>query len=307
MTLYKQKTLAGEYEFKGKGLHTGRLSTMTLKPAPENTGIVFHRVDLGESAVIEALAGNVSSTARSTTISKGEASVSTIEHLMSALTGMGVDNALVEIDNVEVPILDGSARPYVEAIARDGLREQDAERKYVAVSEEIEIRDEKTGSFVRITPADSPSMDITVDFGSKVLGVQSAHWDESTDYAKEIAPCRTFVFFHEIEYLFQNNLVKGGDVDNAIVIVEHPVTAGQVERLSALFDVPELAINDNGYLNNLKLHFPNECGRHKLLDLIGDLRLAGGYLKAKVTAFKPGHTINTKAAAAVRDRLSNKI
>lgn len=307
MTLYKQKTLAGEYEFKGKGLHTGRLSTMTLKPAPENTGIVFHRVDLGESAVIEALAGNVSSTARSTTISNGEASVSTIEHLMSALTGMGVDNALVEIDNVEVPILDGSARPYVEAIARDGLREQDAERKYVAVSEEIEIRDEKTGSFVRITPADSPSMDITVDFGSKVLGVQSAHWDESTDYAKEIAPCRTFVFFHEIEYLFQNNLVKGGDVDNAIVIVEHPVTAGQVERLSALFDVPELAINDNGYLNNLKLHFPNECGRHKLLDLIGDLRLAGGYLKAKVTAFKPGHTINTKAAAAVRDRLSNKI
>lgn len=307
MTLYKQKTLAGEYEFKGKGLHTGRLSTMTLKPAPENTGIVFHRVDLGESAVIEALAGNVSSTARSTTISKGEASVSTIEHLMSALTGMGVDNALVEIDNVEVPILDGSARPYVEAIARDGLREQDAERKYVAVSEEIEIRDEKTGSFVRITPADSPSMDITVDFGSKVLCVQSAHWDESTDYAKEIAPCRTFVFFHEIEYLFQNNLVKGGDVDNAIVIVEHPVTAGQVERLSALFDVPELAINDNGYLNNLKLHFPNECGRHKLLDLIGDLRLAGGYLKAKVTAFKPGHTINTKAAAAVRDRLSNKI
>lgn len=307
MTLYKQKTLAGEYEFKGKGLHTGRLSTMTLKPASENTGIVFHRVDLGESAVIEALAGNVSSTARSTTISNGEASVSTIEHLMSALTGMGVDNALVEIDNVEVPILDGSARPYVEAIARDGLREQDAERKYVAVSEEIEIRDEKTGSFVRITPADSPSMDITVDFGSKVLGVQSAHWDESTDYAKEIAPCRTFVFFHEIEYLFQNNLVKGGDVDNAIVIVEHPVTAGQVERLSALFDVPELAINDNGYLNNLKLHFPNECGRHKLLDLIGDLRLAGGYLKAKVTAFKPGHTINTKAAAAVRDRLSNKI
>lgn len=307
MTLYKQKTLAGEYEFKGKGLHTGRLSTMTLKPAPENTGIVFHRVDLGESAVIEALAGNVSSTARSTTISNGEASVSTIEHLMSALTGMGVDNALVEIDNVEVPILDGSARPYVEAIARDGLREQDAERKYVAVSEEIEIRDEKTGSFVRITPADSPSMDITVDFGSKVLGVQSAHWDVSTDYAKEIAPCRTFVFFHEIEYLFQNNLVKGGDVDNAIVIVEHPVTAGQVERLSALFDVPELAINDNGYLNNLKLHFPNECGRHKLLDLIGDLRLAGGYLKAKVTAFKPGHTINTKAAAAVRDRLSNKI
>ena len=155
---------------------------------------------------------------------------------------------------------------------------------------------------MRITPADVPSMDITVDFGSRVLGVQTAHWDESTDYAKEIGPCRTFVFFHEIEYLFQNNLVKGGDVDNAIVIVEHPVQPEQVERLSALFNVPELAINDNGYLNNLKLHFPNECGRHKLLDLIGDLRLAGGYLKAKVTAFKPGHTINTRTAKAIREK-----
>lgn len=275
---------------------------MTLKPAPENTGIVFHRIDLGESAFVEALAENVSSTARSTTISKGEASVSTIEHLMSALTGMGVDNALIEIDNVEVPILDGSARYYVEAMSRDGLREQNAERKYVTIPEEIEIKDEKTGSYVRITPADAPSIDITVDFGSRVLGVQTAHWDESTDYAKEIGPCRTFVFFHEIEYLFQNNLVKGGDVDNAIVIVEHPVTREQVERLSALFNVPELSINDNGYLNNLKLHFPNECGRHKLLDIIGDLRLAGGYLKAKVTAFKPGHTINSRAAVAIREK-----
>ena len=221
---------------------------------------------------------------------------------MSALTGMGVDNALVEIDNVEVPILDGSARYYVEAISRDGLREQDAERQYVTIPEEIEIKDEKTGSYVRITPADAPSMDITVDFGSRVLGVQTAHWDESTDYATQIGPCRTFVFFHEIEYLFQNNLVKGGDVDNAIVIVEHPVRPEQVERLSALFNVPKLSINDNGYLNNLQLHFPNECGRHKLLDLIGDLRLAGGYLKAKVTAFKPGHTINTRAAVAVREK-----
>lgn len=302
MTSYKQKTLAGEHLFHGKGLHTGRISTMVLKPAPENTGIVFHRVDLGKEALVEALAENVSSTARSTTISKGEASVSTIEHLMSALTGMGVDNAIVEIDNVEVPILDGSARHYVEAIAGGGLEEQSADRKYVTVPEEIEIRDEKTGSLVRITPSDAPSIDITVDFGSGVLGIQTAHWDESTDYAREIGPCRTFVFFHEIEYLFQNNLVKGGDVDNAIVIVEHPVKPEQVERLSALFKVPKLSINENGYLNNLKLHFPNECGRHKLLDLIGDLRLAGGYLKARVSAYKPGHTINTRAAAAIRER-----
>ena len=298
----KQRTLAESCSFSGKGLHTGRVAQMTVRPAPENTGVRFLRTDLGPEAYIDAVAENVTNTARCTLLSSGEASVSTVEHLLSALTGMGIDNAIVEIDNVEVPILDGSARYYVEAIAKDGLKEQKADRKYVTIPEEIEIRDEKTGSFVRITPADTPSMDITVDFGSRVLGVQTAHWDESTDYAKEIGPCRTFVFFHEIEYLFQNNLVKGGDVDNAIVIVEHPVQPEQVERLSALFNVPELAINDNGYLNNLKLHFPNECGRHKLLDLIGDLRLAGGWLKAKVTAFKPGHTINTRTAKAIREK-----
>src|SRR5574344_2332017 len=303
MTLNKQKTLAGEYEFHGKGLHTGKISKMILKPAPEDTGIVFHRVDLGENAFVEALAENVSSTARSTTISKGEASVSTIEHLMSALTGMGVDNALVEIDNVEVPILDGSARYYVEAIAKDGLKEQKADRKYVTIPEAIEIKDEKSGSFLKVEPFDSPSYDLTVDFGSRVLGVQKAHWDLNVDFAKEIGICRTFVFFHEIEYLFQNNLIKGGDVDNAIVIVEHPVKDEQLEHLSKLFNIPKLSVNDQGYLNNLQLHFPNECGRHKLLDLIGDLRLAGGYLNAKITAFKPGHTINTNTAKAIRELL----
>lgn len=303
MTLEKQHTLAGEYEFQGKGLHTGKIARMTLKPAPAGTGIVFLRTDLGDNVSVRALAENVSSTARSTTISEGEVSVSTIEHLMSAFSGLGVDNAYVEIDNVEVPILDGSARLYVEAITRDGLKEQDAERKYVEITEEIEVRDEKSGAYIKITPAETPSIDLTVDFGSKVLGVQTASWNPETDYAAQIAPCRTFVFFHEIEFLFQNNLVKGGDVDNAIVIVEHPVNQEQIDRLSALFNVPKLAISDNGYLNNLQLHFPNECGRHKLLDLIGDLRLSGGWLKAKVTAFKPGHTLNTRAAAEIRKKL----
>ena len=298
----KQKTLASEHSFEGKGLHTGKYSHMTVKPAPAGTGIVFRRVDLGEGATVAALASNVSSTARSTTISNGEVSVSTIEHLMSSFCGMGIDNAYVDIDNVEVPILDGSARAYVDAFREDGLVTLDADREYVRIPEEILVSDEKSGSWIRITPSDVPSFDITVDFGSKVLGVQTAHWDEGTEYALELGPCRTFVFFHEIEFLFQNNLVKGGDVDNAIVIVEHPVQPEQVERLSALFNVPELAINDNGYLNNLKLHFPNECGRHKLLDLIGDMRLAGGYLKAKVTAFKPGHTINTRTAKAIREK-----
>lgn len=303
MTSNKQKTLSRDLEFHGKGLHTGKSSRMILKPAEEGAGIVFHRVDLGEKAYVRALAENVSSTARSTTISEGEASVSTIEHLMSAFAGLGVDNAVVEIDNVEVPILDGSARYFVEAILESGLTTQDAPRKEIIIPEEIEVRDEKSGSCIKLTPSSEPSIDLRVDFGSRVLGVQDVHWDPAADYATGIAPCRTFVFFHEIEYLFQNNLVKGGDVDNAIVIVEHPVSGEQVERLSNLFNVPKLAIDDKGYLNNIQLHFPDECGRHKLLDLIGDLSLAGGRLMAKVTAFKPGHSINTRMAMAVREAI----
>lgn len=304
MTALKQKTLASELTFQGKGLHTGRMSTMVLKPAPADSGIVFHRVDLGPDAFVKALAGNVSSTERSTTISDGQASVSTIEHLMSAFSGMGVDNALVEIDNVEVPILDGSARLYVEAILKAGLEEQAEDKRYVTIPHEIEVRDEATGSFIKATPSDEPSIDLTVDFGSRVLGVQSARWDESADYATGIAPCRTFVFFHEIEFLFQHNLVKGGDVDNAIVIVERPATDEQVERLSSLFNVPRLAVNGDGYLNNLQLRFPDECGRHKLLDIIGDLALSGGRVKARIEAFKPGHTLNTRMAKAIIDSIS---
>ncbi len=306
MTTDKQKTLNLEHEFRGKGLHTGKVARMVLKPAGENTGIVFHRIDLGDDAFVPAVAENVSSTARSTTISSGEASVSTIEHLMSALFGMGVDNAIIEIDNVEVPILDGSARPYVEALAEDGLKVQDAGKKFITLPCEVEVRDEASGSFIKAVPYDDPSIDLTVDFGSKVLGVQDAHWDCSTDYSVQIAPCRTFVFFHEIEYLFNNNLVKGGDVDNAIVIVEHPVSREQVDTLASLFNVPSLDINEDGYLNNIRLHFPDECGRHKLLDLLGDLSLAGGVVKAKVTAFKPGHSINTRMAQAIREAISNK-
>lgn len=296
-----QRTLRDTYTFEGKGLHTGVHSTMRICPAPENTGIRFRRVDLGEE--IDAVAENVSSTARSTTISNGRAEVHTIEHVLSALTGMGVDNALVELDVPETPILDGSASFYVKALAQDGLREQNAERKYLRPSGTVEMHDEKSGAWVKIEPADRLSYDIEIDFGSKVLGVQTAHWDETVPYDSEIGICRTFVFFHEIEYLFANNLIKGGDVDNAIVIVEHPVSDEQLQRMSASLDKPALKVDSDGYLNNLSLHFPNECGRHKLLDLIGDLRLCGGFLQAKVTAFKPGHTINTKTAKAFRESL----
>ena len=298
-----QQTLKKSYSFEGKGLHTGRVAKMTINPAPADTGIRFRRTDLGEDSYIDALAENVSNTARSTTISCGDASVSTIEHVLSALTGMGVDNALIDIDNVEVPILDGSAKPYIDAIWADGFQQQDEPRRYIEINRVIEIRNDQTGSAVRIEPAEEFTYDIKVDFNSRVLGVQNAQWDASIVYPEQIGTCRTFVFFHEIEFLFNNNLVKGGDVDNAIVIVEHPVTEEQVSRMSQLFNVPALTVREDGYLSNLVLRFPNECARHKLLDLIGDLRLCGGFLKAKVTAEKAGHGINTAAAKAVRATL----
>lgn len=276
---------------------------MTIKPAPADTGIRFRRTDLGEDAYVDALAENVSNTARSTTISNGEASVSTIEHIMSALTGMGVDNALIDIDNVEVPILDGSAKPYIEAIWKDGFEQQEAPRRYIEIKETIEIRNDEKGSVVRIEPAEEFSYEIKIDFNSRVLGVQTASWDSSISYPEEIGICRTFVFFHELEFLLNNGLVKGGDVDNAIVIVEHPVTEAQVTRMSGLFNVPALKVREDGYLSNLVLRFPNECARHKLLDLIGDLRLAGGFLKARISAEKSGHGINTTAAKQVRASL----
>lgn len=301
-----QQTVKKSYSFEGKGLHTGRVAKMTINPAPADTGIRFRRTDLGEDAYIDALAENVSSTARSTTISCGDASVSTIEHVMSALTGMGVDNAIIDIDNIEVPILDGSAKPYIDAIWPDGFQQQDAPRRYVELTETVEIRNDEKGSVVRIEPAEEFSYDIKVDFNSRVLGVQNAHWDSSVVYPEEIGTCRTFVFFHEIEFLYNNNLVKGGDVDNAIVIVEHPVTDEQVARMSQLFNVPALKVREDGYLSNLVLRFRNECARHKLLDLIGDLRLAGGFLKAKVTAEKAGHGINTQAAKAVRKQIKTR-
>lgn len=300
-----QQTLKKTYSFEGKGLHTGKYAKMNVCPAAEDTGIVFVRTDIGPDAKVEALAENVSCTARSTTIACGNASVSTIEHILSALTGMGVDNAIIEIDNIEVPILDGSAKPYIDAMWQDGFVQQSQPRKFIELSETIEVINEEKGSKVRIEPAEEFSYNIKVDFNSRVLGVQHAVWNPDVVYAEEIGICRTFVFFHEIEFLFNNGLVKGGDVDNAIVIVEHPVTDLQIQKISNLFNIPALEVREDGYLSNLQLRFSNECSRHKMLDLIGDLRLCGGFLKAKVTAEKAGHGINTTAAKAVRNQIKN--
>lgn len=300
-----QKTLKKSYDFEGKGLHTGKIAHMTICPAPENTGIRFQRTDLGEDAVIEAVAENVSNTARSTTLTRNEASVVTVEHILSALTGLGVDNALIKIDNIEIPILDGSARPYTEAILADGLVEQNAERQYITISEEIVYEDKEKGVLVKVSPADEPSFDITIDFNSQVVGVQTAHWDNTTAYSRSIGRCRTFVFFHELEFLYKNNLIKGGDVDNAIVIVEHPVSDEQLAHMCELFGVPKLNVVEDGYLSNVHLHYSNECARHKMLDMIGDFRLCGGFLKAKITAVKTGHRTNTEVAKLIRAQINN--
>ncbi len=301
--IQNQYTLKKSYSFEGKGLHTGKYAKMSINPAPVNTGLRFIRTDIGPDAFVDALAENVSSTERSTTIANGEASVMTIEHVLSSLTGMGIDNAIIEIDNVEVPILDGSAKPYINAIWADGLNKQDAPRNFIEIDEVIEVKNEAKGSFVRIEPSEDFSYHIKIDFNSRVIGIQTAEWNKNIPYVEEIGISRTFVFFHELEFLHNRNLVKGGDVDNAIVIVEHPVTHQQLEKMSSLFNVPVLEIKGSGYLSNLQLRFPNECARHKLLDLIGDLRLCGGFLKAKITAEKAGHTINTQIAKKVRNKI----
>lgn len=296
----KQHTLKNKYTFEGKGLHTGKHVIMTLEPAPENHGIKFKRVDIGEDAIIDACVDFVTTTARGTTLEKGDIKISTLEHLMATLSGLGVDNALISIDAQEVPILDGSAKPYVDAICKDGLVEQSAERIYIEFKEKILYKDEKSGSEIIIMPDDHFSVDLMIDFNSKVVGNQYARLDDNTDFAKDIAPCRTFVFFHELEPLFKNNLIKGGDLDNAIVIVEHPVPQEELDRLATVFNTNSLERAPEGYLNHLELRFQNECARHKLLDLIGDFSLVGNPIKAKVIAYKSGHGINTLVAKIIR-------
>lgn len=293
-----QHTLKREYTFTGKGLHTGVVTSMTLRPAPENHGIRFVRSDIGPLALVRAIASNVTSTARGTTISSGDAAVSTIEHLISAASGLGIDNMLVDIDGPEVPILDGSALPYVNAITADGLQEQSAPRRYLALREPFHWEDGESDACIDILPAEEFSADLTVDFGSRVLGIQRLRYSHQVDYATGIAPCRTFCFFHELEYLASKGLIKGGDMDNAIVIVEHPVDEATLKRMQSYFGVGDLQVHQ-GYLNNLQLHFHDEIVRHKMLDLLGDFALLGAPLLGTIIARKTGHRINTTVCKAL--------
>ena len=289
----KQQTLGSSISFSGKGLHTGVVVNMTVNPAPENNGIVFRRVDIEGQPIVPALCEYVTDTSRGTTIECGEAKVSTIEHIVSALWSMGVDNAIIDIDGPETPIMDGSAREYVQRIGEVGIVEQQADRKYYEVTEKQVYTIPDKGVAIIIYPDDEFSVSVHVDYNSKVIGNQYATLDIYNDYVEDIAPCRTFVFLHELEPLLKMNLIKGGDLDNAIVVVENPVSDEQLEHLKRVFNKDDIKVS-GGYLNNLQLRANNELARHKLLDLLGDFALLGMRIKGRVWASRPGHYANTE-------------
>lgn len=295
----KQRTLATDIFMKGRGLHTGLEVSMYIKPAPINHGIKFMRVDLEENPIIPALVDYVMDTSRGTTLDMNGVRVSTIEHLLAALTGCGIDNALIEIDAPEAPILDGSSGPIVNELIKVGSIEQDAERKYFILKERVEFVDHEKGIEIVAFPDDHLSFTVQVDYNSKVLGNQYASLNTISDFAKEIAPSRTFVFLHELEQLVKHNLIKGGDVDNAIVIVENQPSDELMERLSKLFNKPNIRVKE-GVLNNIELRFRNEPARHKLLDMVGDFTLLGMPIKARIIASRPGHHANTEFAKILR-------
>lgn len=281
----------------GMGLHTGRTVTVTLRPAPPDFGIAFRRTDRFSIVTQPALATNVTETSRGTTVGTGRQTIATIEHLMSALHGCQIDNVLIELDGAEVPILDGSARPWLQQINRVGVREQDAERKVLTFKEPMHFEYNSTGSVFDIEPAETFSVDCVIDFPDSVIGRQEAKLHDLSDYAAEIAPCRTFVFLHEIMPLLHLNLIKGGSLDNALVFVNNELGYRQMRKLERTFhkDASQFKVHD-GVLNTTDPYYSNEPARHKLLDFVGDIRLVGRPMAGHFTIYKPGHKANTNFA-----------
>lgn len=292
----KQKTIQNEISLTGVGLHTGKEVKMTFKPAPINNGFTFVRVDLEGSPVIEADANYVVNTQRGTNLEKLGVKIQTSEHVLAAFMGCDLDNVIVELNESEPPIMDGSSKYFVEAIEKAGVVEQDAPRHYYVVKEVISYLDEATGSEIIVMPADDYQVTAMVDFGTKVLGTQNATLKNLSDFKTEIADARTFSFLHELETLLDNGLIKGGDLNNAIVYVDKEISEKTMENLKVAFGKEKISVKPNGILDNLTLHYPNEAARHKLLDVIGDLALVGTRIKGKVIANKPGHFVNTQFA-----------
>ena len=303
----KQTTLSKEVSLSGTGLHTGVNVNVVLKPAGVDHGYVFKRTDVEGHPEIAALADNVTFTDRGTALGSNGVTVSTIEHCLSALRGMGVDNCLVEVDGPEIPIFDGSAKQFVQAIKEAGIREQDAERKYFVVKKKMVYEDKEKGIKIIALPYDYFSVDTHISFDSSfVLANQFASLESLDGYETEIAGCRTFVFLHELEPLLKNNLIKGGDLENAIIIIDREVSQEELNRLADLFDKPYVDVKPIGILNNVDLTFPNEMARHKLLDLVGDLALAGLPIKGKIIATKPGHQANVELAKQIRKEIKKR-
>ncbi|MBT8211332.1 MAG: bifunctional UDP-3-O-[3-hydroxymyristoyl] N-acetylglucosamine deacetylase/3-hydroxyacyl-ACP dehydratase [Eudoraea sp.] len=292
----KQRTIAKEVTLQGVGLHTGENVTMKFVPAPINHGYAFKRVDLEGEPVIEADANFVVNTQRGTNLEKRGVKIQTSEHVLAALVGMEVDNVLIELDSTEPPIMDGSAKFFVEALEKAGIVEQEAERDDYVVKEVISYRDDATGSEITVIPAEEYQVTTMVDFGTKVLGTQNANLEHISEFKTEIADARTFSFLHELEMLLENGLIKGGDLNNAIVYVDKEISPETMKKLEKAFNKKKLSVKPNGILDNLTLHQPNEAARHKLLDVIGDLALTGSRIRGKVIANKPGHYVNTQFA-----------
>jgi len=294
--MVKQTTIKSDISLKGVGLHTGKEVTMTFKPALANNGYTFVRVDLEGQPIVEADANYVVNTQRGTNLEKKGVKIQTSEHVLAAFVGCDVDNVIIELDASEPPIMDGSSKFFVEAIEKVGVVELDAERKVYVVKEVISYTDETTGSEIIVMPSDDYQVTAMVDFGTKVLGTQNATLKSIGEFKEEIASSRTFSFLHELEALLQNGLIKGGDLNNAIVYVDKEISPETMENLKVAFGKDSITVKPNGILDNLTLHYPNEAARHKLLDVIGDLALIGTRIKGKVIANKPGHFVNTQFA-----------
>ena len=296
----KQKTLQNSFSVSGKGLHTGLEITATFLPAPENSGYKIQRLDLPDEPIIDAVAENVVETSRGTVIANGEIKVSTIEHAMAALYCAEIDNCLIQVNAPELPILDGSAQYYADAIEQCGVVEQMAEKDYFIIKHKIEITDEESGSSIVVLPDDSVSINTMISYDSPILTNQFASLDQLSDFKSQIAASRTFVFVREVEPLLKNNLIKGGDLDNAIVIYDRKTSQEELDRLADLTGIPHKSVDQLGYINNKPLVFPNEPARHKLLDILGDIALVGRPIKGRIIATRPGHTINNKFARMLR-------
>ncbi|WP_240315489.1 bifunctional UDP-3-O-[3-hydroxymyristoyl] N-acetylglucosamine deacetylase/3-hydroxyacyl-ACP dehydratase [Aquimarina longa] len=292
----KQRTIKKEIKLTGVGLHTGKEVSLTFKPAPENHGYAFCRIDLEGNPIIEADANYVVNTQRGTNLEKNGVSIQTSEHVLAACVGLEIDNLLIELDASEPPIMDGSSKFFIKALEQAGIVEQEAEREEYIVKDVISYIDEESGSEIIVMPSDVYQVTAMVDFGTKVLGTQNASLKNLSDFKKDIADARTFSFLHELEMLLEHGLIKGGDLNNAIVYVDKELSPSTMEKLKVAFGKESITIKPNGILDNLTLHYPNEAARHKLLDVVGDLALIGTRIRGKIIANKPGHYVNTQFA-----------